>query len=176
MQHVEHILVTVSTTPVGKLYAFWAVVSTFTRLRIMFCWCRPCMCQFVRMLLWTCWCWRCMSHASVCTPNSSYTWISTCMRMHVLLMSTLHASVCTTVTGTYWCRRYTSHASVCTPVCTFAFFADVDGSYISMQTYLCIQTYLLTYAFFTDASVACVCVSSVYTCIYRLCQHWHVYV
>jgi hypothetical protein len=37
MQHVEHILVTVSTTPVGKLYAYWAVVSTFTRLPIMFC-------------------------------------------------------------------------------------------------------------------------------------------
>jgi hypothetical protein len=148
MQHVEHILVTLSTTPVRKLYTYCAVVSTFTRLRIMFCWCRPCMRQFVRMLLQTYWCWRCMLHASVCTPNSSYTWTSICMRMHVLLMSTLHASVCTTVTGTYWCRRYMSHASVCTPisyytqtsmfhasVCTFALFADVDGSYVSMQTY-----------------------------------------
>jgi len=148
MQQVEHILVTVSTTLVCKLYTYWGVVSTFTRLRIMFCWCQPCMCQFVRTLLQTYWCWRCMSHASVCTPISSYTRMSTCMRLHVLLISTLYASVCKTVTGTYWCQHYMSHASVCTPisyytrmstfhvpVCTFAFFADIDGSYISMQTY-----------------------------------------
>ena len=148
MQHVKHILVTVSTTPVGKLYAYWAVVSTFTCLLIMFCWCQPCMRQFVRMLLRTYWCWGCMSHASVWAANSSYTRTSTCMRMHVLLMLTLHASVCTTVAGTYWCRCYMSHASVCTlilsytwmstfhaSVCTFAFYADVDGSYVSMQTY-----------------------------------------
>jgi hypothetical protein len=36
MQHVEHILVTVSTTPVGKLYAYWAVVSTFTPYLLCF--------------------------------------------------------------------------------------------------------------------------------------------
>jgi hypothetical protein len=37
MQQVEHILVTVSTTLVCKLYVYWGVVSTFTRLCIMFC-------------------------------------------------------------------------------------------------------------------------------------------
>jgi len=115
---------------VCKWCAYRAVVSTFTRLSILFCWCPPCMRQFVCMLLRTYWCWHCMSHASVCTPNSSYT-----------RTSTLHASVCTTVTGTYWCRRYMSHASLCTQisyytrmstiqssVCTVYLFADVDGS------------------------------------------------
>jgi hypothetical protein len=101
MQHVEHILVTVSTTPVCKLYAYWAVVSTFTRLR-----------------------------------------------MHVLLMSTLHASVCTHVTANI--LMLTLHVTCDSMYTKFIVHVDVD-----LHAYTC----------FADVDLACV---SLYTCY---CEH-----
>jgi len=101
MQHVEHILVTVSTTPVCKLYAYWAVVSTFTRLR-----------------------------------------------MHVLLMSTLHASVCTHVTANI--LMLTLHVTCDSMYTKFIVHVDVD-----LHAYTC----------FADVDLACV---SLYNC------HWYI--
>jgi hypothetical protein len=100
----------------------------------MFCWSRPCMRQFVRLLLRTYWCWHCMSHASVCKPISSYTWMSTFMHMHVLLMSTLHASVCTTVTA--YILMSTLHVACISMYTNFIIHTDVDVSCISV--YVCI--------------------------------------
>jgi hypothetical protein len=134
MQHVEHILVTVSTTSVCKLYANWAVVSTFT-----------------------------------------------CLHMHFLLMSTLHASVCMHVTANI--LMLTLHVA-CVSMYTkfivhtdinlhaYACFADVDLACISL--YNC-HWYILTltlhvacismntnFVVHTDVDISCV---SVYVCI-----------
>jgi len=93
--------VTVGTTPVYRLYAYWGVVSTLTRLRM-----------HVLLML--------TLHASVCMPVTAYILMSTlhvacvsmytnfvvrrthrrrrcmrqCVRLHSLLMLTVHKSAC----------------------------------------------------------------------------------
>jgi hypothetical protein len=112
---------------VCKWCAYRAVVSTFTRLSILFCWCPPCMRQFVRMFQRTYWCWPCTccmrqvyrTHGRrpayvVCLFCWCQLYMHQCVKM-----SLVHTDVnftCYTLTSMF-------HMSVC----TFALYADVDG-------------------------------------------------
>jgi hypothetical protein len=169
--------------PVCKWYAYWAVVSTFTCLPIMFCWCPPCMRQFVRMLQRTYWCWCCTccmhqahrthEHRPACVV-CMLCWCRPCMRQCVKV-SLVHTDVDVTC-----CMRQYVHQFLITHgrqrfmhQCVHLY--SLLTLTVNMSAYKPINAYKLT-CLHMHFLLTLKCASSVYTGIYRWCRRWHVYV